>query len=996
MRRETDYKKDLKYVPHHKTGIKLLDTHQLENLFPNYERLLDRIEEHRRQLKRIEKDGYERDSQYNLMYDNIFSIFGKRGAGKTSAMFTLKKILETKNEYDIVLPIVMPEMIPQECSMIGWILSLLEEIVDELDSKMNDKMKDDDMNFGDCMYRQKNTLKREYEKVKELCFSQFYQSEGIESFSTALINKERQTQNSFNFSKRLGKFWDLLKQTIQKVNSQKGIGEPLLYIIFDDVDLLPEAVTTLLSTIIKYLSHPNIIVFVTADEELLYDVIENNMNEKLRRHRELKMYSQVIRALSASELQAMETPESYFQEVQQKMQMSRQIPRLYADKVLPPSSRYYLKTYETYEDKSMFIERVERYQKAGKQTEILITLEEVFKQEIKRYVKAVCPSEKNFLINQGKFIKAYFAFWGNTSRQLVNEALILHEFVTKLIDIDRSYKAKKNIDEKYSKELYESIYAFAYNSITAMGNSELSGEEIKKLLEELIVYKTGNWSIYLNYSYLREHVEAGILKNNNLVETVQQTVSLCVLLYFLENILVIESKSKPNIQKNKREAIHGRGILVDVLDRITAAGYSLVCKSQAKDVNELLQVYEKILISPEIIMNFDLMDPRKVRRYLNELCDANKKADLAKYSRENPKWFKSIAKILYFSNEGIYEIQKREILLRKLNDPACALHDSYYEESLRELRDDLVKALSKIPHDLDKKWLYLNKVTLKDEKKICKSILEELNLPDNNNVSLNWEIEKIYKNGFGAFKEIEKEIIKKISNYSIENSEFINEEMYLRVGQENVGAAARTDALLEALEIVGNRLLNYYGEFKFYEIIDIEKFKETIKRLDEFDIVVPVKTKYLDKEITISDMNRIFSDISNEIGKFSWNKRYGRTYSYQSNYREIIELEDIYTELYDCTALALKNVKDVERAIKIVLNTHYFKTLQKYYLWFYLKSRKEKPMSMRIDYTTIPYRELYAEINQELQKADGSYLTSLLRRYIEEAVTQYVDKLMEG
>lgn len=996
MRREIDYKKDLKYVPHHKTGIKLLDTQQLENLFPNCERLLDRIEEHRRQLERIGKDEYERDSQYNLMYDNIFSIFGKRGAGKTSAMFTLKKILETKNEYDIVLPIVMPEMIPQECSMIGWILSLLEEIVDELDSKMNDKMKDDDMKFGDCMYRQKNTLKREYEKVKELCFSQFYQSEGIESFSTALINKERQTQNSFNFSKRLGKFWDLLKQTIQKVNAQKGIGEPLLYIIFDDVDLLPEAVTTLLSTIIKYLSHPNIIVFVTADEELLYDVIENNMNEKLRRHHELKMYSQVIRGLSAFELKDMEVPASYLQEVQQKMQMSRQIPRLYADKVLPPSSRYYLKTYETYEDKSMFIERVERYYKNGKQAEVLVTLEEVFKREIKRYVNAVCPSEENFLVNQGKSIKAYFAFWGNTSRQLVNEALILHEFVTRLINTDRTYKTKKYADEKYLKELYENIYDFAYNSLTAMGSSELSGEEIKELLEELIVYKTGNWGVYLNYSYLREHVEAEISKDNKLEKIAQQTISLCVLLYFLENILVIESKSKPNISKNKRDAIHGRGILVDVLDQITAAGYSLVGKSQAENVNELLLVYEKILVSPEILMKFDLMDPRKVRRYLNGLYDSRKEVDLTKYSRENPKWFKSIAKILYFSNEGIYEIQKREILLRKLNDPAYALHDSYYEESLRELRADLVNALSKIPQDINKKWRHLKKVTLEDENAIYVDLLQKINFPDIKNDKLSEEVESLYNNGFVSLKEIEKTVVQKIKQHGEENNEFISEEIYSKIGKKNVGAVAYTDALLVELETVGNGLLNDYSDFKHYKIIDSERFEKSIRRLEELEFFISVNIKNIDKEIAISDMNRIFTDVSKEMMRLDWNRRYGKTYPYQYNYREIIELDDIYNELCKCTELALKNIEDVKRAIKIVLNTHYFKTLQKYYLWFYLNSRKEKPMNMRIDYTTIPYKELYAKINQELQKADGSYLTSLLRRYIEEAIGQYVDKLMEG
>ena len=35
-------------------------------------------------------------------------------------------------------------------------------------------------------------------------------------------------------------------------------------------------------------------------------------------------------------------------------------------------------------------------------------------------------------------------------------------------------------------------------------------------------------------------------------------------------------------------------------------------------------------------------------------------------------------------------------------------------------------------------------------------------------------------------------------------------------------------------------------------------------------------------------------------------------------------------------------------------------------------------------------------IRKEIKNTDGSYLSQLVKRYIEEAVDQYVDKLMEG
>lgn len=975
MKRNIDYREDLKYVPHHKTGIKILDVHQLENLFPNYDSLLQRIENHRAKLQQMNKIRFEKDSQYNLMYDNIFSIFGKRGAGKTSAMFTLKKILEMIYSQDVVLPIVMPEMIPAECSMIGWILSLLEEIVDELDQKVKSRNRMDNTQFGECIYRQSDSLKRAYEKVKELGFSQFYQSDWNESFSVALINKERQTQNSFDFSKELGRFWELLKKTIQETSEEKNAKEPLIYIIFDDVDLLPEAVTTLLSTIIKYLSHPNIIVFVTADEELLYDVIENNMNEKLGRYKELEMYSRIIRALSVCDKDnTSNVLWEYFEEVSQKMQMSRQIPRLYADKVLPPSSRYYLKSYANYEDKSMFIEHVEH---DTDNKDVLVTLEEVFKKAIGDYVKAVGREEDNFLIFENVFIKAYFAFWGNTSRQLVNEALILQEFVTQLTQIDKHYKEGDFSEEKYMKVLYRCLYEFSYNSLIAMGSSEMGVEEIKELLEELIVYKTGGWGIYLNYSYLRERVEENLSKKKDLIKMIQQTISLCVLLFFLENILIIESKSKPNINENKRENIHGRGILVDVLDQVTKRGESLVCKGQMKNVNEFLLFYEKILISPETLMDFDLMEPRRVRNYLNKLPQKDIKVNLEKYSRENPKWFKSIVKILYLSYEGIYEIQKKEIVLRRLYKSSSTIYNSYYENSIKALKVDLVKALSEIPSNLEEKWKAVKQISFEDEQEILFDTAIAIDTPTKSD------------NYAGKFTEVENKIVEKIQAINEGEDEYLKLDIYQRIVEESVGKAARTLAFLKELEVVSERLLNSYAKFEVYEIVDKSTFSNLIDELKDHGIIIPRKLKKLTKEIPVLEMNTILNDISKELGNSKWGLP-ARTLW------ESEELSNIYDGLCDCISLDLRGIEDIERAVSIIIDMQQFKTLQKYYLWSYLEERKEKPRDMRIDYESIPYKNLYNMIRKEIKNTDGSYLSQLVKRYIEEAVDQYVDKLMEG
>lgn len=58
-------------------------------------------------------------------------------------------------------------------------------------------------------------------------------------------------------------------------------GVSIIYFIFGDVDRAPEKISELLSIIIKYLSHPHVIVITTADEEMFLEVIENNLDKEM-------------------------------------------------------------------------------------------------------------------------------------------------------------------------------------------------------------------------------------------------------------------------------------------------------------------------------------------------------------------------------------------------------------------------------------------------------------------------------------------------------------------------------------------------------------------------------------------------------------------------------------------------------------------------------------------------------------------------------------------
>lgn len=983
MTKDKNYMEDLKYVPHHKMGIKLLGKRQLENLFPNYESLFRRIDEHRNNLKILSKDRLPKGSQYNLMYDNIYSILGKRGAGKTSAVFTVKKMLQSKNKCDIVLPIIMPEMIPQECNMIGWLLALLEEDVKKLDSAMQTKKDVAGSYFSECMHQSSHSLKKQYEKVKELCYSQFYEVKGNESFAATIINRERQTQNSFEFSKQMVEFWNLLIETIKQTNKLEDGTEPLVYIIFDDVDLMPEIVLDLLSTIIKYLSHPNLIVFLTADEELLYHVIETNMNERLSHYEEMKMYSELMNAIPGYQIYREQHKAPIMQRVEDKLVAMKEIPRLYGDKILPPSCRYYLKTFDACEDKALFLE-----QESASGLER--TLENVFKDLIGDYLKVRGLEESdNFLMYGDQFVRAYFIFWGVTSRQLNNEVLILREFITCLNLLYQKMKEEQFSKEKYVKKLYENILDFAYNTMVAKGQGEMSLEEIRKLLQTLIVCRPGNWGIYLNYSYLRDQVESVQETDETRsvgLAMIKKTLPVIILMFFVENLLILESKSNPDFKWKDRQKVHGLGVLVEILDYITAEGYSLVCRNQSEDVKGFLWFYEKILDYPETLIQFSLTEPRTVRNYLNKLPVGaeNDSLTLEIYAKENPKWFKSMVQILYFAHEAIYNVRESTILMKKLDKKMPFTYDTYYSDKMRGFKQAMIETLSEAPwKNRDKK------IRLEAEDTLWEDIEAGISVQEFNLI--------MEKEHFGSYLSYVENVLKE---EGLDLPLSYAEKHFSGGKQIGIGTREGTFALFTRVEDVCQKILDLYAEFQYYEISNIDEFKELLQQINWIEDwklnVLELEDTLFDKKVYVVDMQgmgEMLQYLGNEIVRLSNSVSYSNMFENNQVMNRINELNNFHNGFRSVLKLAVINWTDLERSIRIIKYNRYYKELQEYYFISFVEEQK-KYGNLRIELDEIPYKKLYEKMVKKLTTGRG-YYKQLMKRYIKEGITEYIERVSE-
>lgn len=317
----------------------------------------------------------------------------------------------------------------------------------------------------------------------------------------------------------------------------------------------------------------------------------------------------------------------------------------------------------------------------------------IFECQMERYLNSVRETDEReiykFWKYNGQFIKAYLLFWGNTSRKLANECFVLENFIDSLLDIYDKYKIdNENIYKKY---LYHHIHQFMLMTLkTTYGDSILPNRSTEEILEQLVVYQQGEWEIYLNYSYLKElTADYLLIKNVDIVKVAKKIVAMCVLLFLVENMLIADEKIK------RPKKIHGKGILVDILDEITNFGYSLVCKDNTKDEKEFLFQYGELLECPQILMGFEITDTRKVRNYFSSLekISLGKKCDLKNYQRKNPNWLRSITQLLYMGNECIYDITKRHVPLCVLNIEAANMHGRDFEETVQSLEESMIKSL---------------------------------------------------------------------------------------------------------------------------------------------------------------------------------------------------------------------------------------------------------------------------------------------------------------
>ena len=647
------------FSPSHKVGIKILSETQMENVFPNYRDVVNHIETHRKWLKEHQIRSFER-YQYNLMYDNILSIFGARGTGKTSVAFTLHKMLEedARHPYDIVLPIIIPEVIPSDSSMLGWLLAIVKDLVLDFEQSVKNTSGSKHENSSTDFWRnckvtelekRNGMLSDELDRLTELFYAAKYNPANESSYNIAIGNSVKQSQNYYEFAKAIVKFWDhwiemIREQYRENENSQEEIA-PLIFFVFDDVDLAPQKVDELLSIIIKYLSHPNIIVLATADEEMFLEVIEERLDRDIGRLP--KEWRDYLRAHDTKgnkiDLRNGESGE-----------LVRKTARRYLGKVMPTSTRYYLKLFNTVEEKRLFhLDDGEGlWEGVCKQIDILL-----------QYMKK--SEQKNFLTEDRVERDYYLNFFGNTSRQIGNTYIGIKDFVESLCKNIQEYETQSAKEQKdnhmqYVKNVYSVAWRFLYTSVNSNHNLAEVIEDVDAFIGKIFWLQRDRWYLYINYAYLDNYLHSRFT-NYSRVERVKIAIQLFSLFHFTEHIfLILEKCTQQGIVGRKK--IHGIGYLRVFLSEQAFGGRKVFrAYMGAKD---FFAHYKTILNRIECFMENGIQEKKQNQEYFYNLMNLNGRIPenlISEAFRKDQDWLSEISGLLSVVYGNLYLIGKAEI-----------------------------------------------------------------------------------------------------------------------------------------------------------------------------------------------------------------------------------------------------------------------------------------------------------------------------------------------
>ena len=325
---------------HH--GAREINVDFLKQSIPGLDDLDNTIKRFREVAYNYNNKYPNKSKYYDEKFNNNISILAGRGMGKSSALITIisqiessqyfKKVSAKKNYIDIINPMIDPEDINENSDILGWVITSLFEQTNQLEQTDSKKS---DLNY---YFNIDNSIHHDLQEKKKELIS-YYSIYSKEYSNVALNNSVNVHDYNSNLEDILTFDYKLHKCFIEFINmiikykrdinrhTMKGLAgekiEPLIYFFFDDVDMSSKKSIKILTDILSYFAHPNIVIFISGD----YQVFE-----------------QSLMAYFMSETKEVTLKMSY-KKRKKEIKFAKDRTEYFLKKVLPPSYRFYVQEF---------------------------------------------------------------------------------------------------------------------------------------------------------------------------------------------------------------------------------------------------------------------------------------------------------------------------------------------------------------------------------------------------------------------------------------------------------------------------------------------------------------------------------------------------------------------------------------------------------------------------------------------------------------------------
>lgn len=546
-------------------SARVLGEEQLKNILPEYGNIEKMIESIRSYAQEYNKKKNLYDNSYESFLkkelcrnnNNVFSILGDRGSGKTSALLTIKNKLTVKNETDIMLPLIIPEDMGEGSYILGWTICSFEKILDNIESCVYNNWNKDNCKFNffkNCRKYEKNDLRKSFDELlkyytyanKEYRDILSNNYDGINDYkekTKEVINAERELLNRFE------EFIDILIAVKKDINNSEI--EPLIYIFIDDIDLNTCKCLEIVNMILKYLCNVNIVVFVSGDYQSFSEAITISL---LKRE---GILNNVDTCFSDRTFKGRKTA------LQTKKILAQDILK----KVLPPAYRMYMPKL-TNRQKAEFIYSTseENLEEEGFYTLVQLINNKLLNIDEKN-------KEESFLYYKDKLIDVYFSIFDDNPRGLMNIYYFLYELrMDEYICLDKDEKLDKEKKRKKQREYCKVLKEFL--NIIIESNSNLSYPRLA--IDKAINIKCELENIFINYNYIKEvfydpYVDNyGKISGNKGKRGMEVGIQLFLVAHFIEQLVILRMKmDNSNIDRRS----HGLEILINMINSINGDIY---------------------------------------------------------------------------------------------------------------------------------------------------------------------------------------------------------------------------------------------------------------------------------------------------------------------------------------------------------------------------------------------------------------------------------------